>query len=349
MTNDTHEAPAPNSQLRGVVDARPAPIDGGLHPCRASLLGVPLAFWAVRALRLVLPTDRIGVVTSNSGDASLFERFGLRVVSNDRDANAVLSAPSDRSANERVLVAQPSAPFCSPATARSAVEEGLAELTLSQTDAVERLRVRDADDLVEAEAVARGLAPSHPAVVGARAFLSPDLARIRAVVCDVDGTLTDGRVFFDGGHRTDHSGAVIDEPARAFDTHDGLALRMLMDAGVEVAVLSSTLRGESSRQRMRMLGVRHVDVAPGHKAQRFLDLCERMRVHPEHTLYVGDDVNDSPAMELAGVVACPSDAHPEIRASADILLEQPGGRGAVRHVADILLAARALASPSPAT
>jgi 3-deoxy-D-manno-octulosonate 8-phosphate phosphatase (KDO 8-P phosphatase) len=89
-----------------------------------------------------------------------------------------------------------------------------------------------------------------------------------------------------------------------------------------------------------MLMIEHVDVGPGNKLPRFLRLCEAMGSSPERTLYFGDDINDLPAMEAAGFVACPADAHPIVRGIADVVLEANGGRHAARELSDRILRAK---------
>ncbi|MDX2115318.1 MAG: HAD hydrolase family protein, partial [Planctomycetota bacterium] len=91
--------------------------------------------------------------------------------------------------------------------------------------------------------------------------------------------------------------------------------------------------------------VQHVDAGPGPKGPRFTELCERMGVPPAEVVYLGDDVNDLPAMALAGLSACPADARPEVRARVDLVLDAPGGRGAFRELADVVLAGLPAGAP----
>jgi 3-deoxy-D-manno-octulosonate 8-phosphate phosphatase (KDO 8-P phosphatase) len=160
------------------------------------------------------------------------------------------------------------------------------------------------------------------------------LAALRAVICDVDGTLTDGRIIMT------ESG----EPLRAFSTRDGLGVALLHEAGIKVAWLSATSRGQSTVARAAMLGIppERVDVGLGSKGERFTALCTRLGASPQHVAYIGDDVNDLPAMRLAGVSAVPSDAHPGAKAEAHLVLDAPGGGGAFRELADLILDAREL-------
>ncbi len=153
---------------------------------------------------------------------------------------------------------------------------------------------------------------------------------IRAIVSDVDGTMTDGGVTLGDGPVS----------WRTFNTHDGYGHDLLHAAGVKIGWLSSTGSGESIHARAKQLKVEFVDVARGDKGPRLLALCKQMGVPPEAVLYVGDDLNDLPAMKLAGATACPADAVEAVRAAVDVVLTKEGGRGAFREAADLVLAAR---------
>lgn len=154
------------------------------------------------------------------------------------------------------------------------------------------------------------------------------LTSIRAIITDVDGTLTDGGVTLgDSPHSI-----------RTFNTHDGLGHDLLAKAGIKVAWLSATSSARSIELRAQQLRIPAVDAGPGDKGPRFLALCATLGVTPDQVLYIGDDVNDLPAMRLAAVSACPSDAAEAVRAAVDIILTRPGGRGAFREAADMVLA-----------
>lgn len=160
----------------------------------------------------------------------------------------------------------------------------------------------------------------------------PEGMDVRAVVCDVDGCLTDGRI-----HRISDGTAM-----RSFHTHDGMGHKRLAAAGIMLAWLSATTERESIIGRARMLGLPEslVDTGEGEKGPRFQRLCAAMGVEPAQTIYLGDDVNDLPAMRLAGCSACPADARPEVRSRATLVLRARGGHGAFRELAEMILAAR---------
>lgn len=151
---------------------------------------------------------------------------------------------------------------------------------------------------------------------------------LRALVSDVDGVLTDGLVGLSAsGHKF-----------RQFHVHDGMGARLLIGAGVRVGWISASTDDGVIRARAAGLGVHAVDVGDGDKGERLRRLCATLGVLPAQSLYIGDDVNDLPAIALAGYAVCPADARPEIRAAANQILEARGGRGAFREAADMLLA-----------
>ncbi|MEM1422716.1 MAG: HAD family hydrolase, partial [Planctomycetota bacterium] len=152
---------------------------------------------------------------------------------------------------------------------------------------------------------------------------------VRAIVSDVDGTLTDGSLY------TTSDGHVM----RRFTTVDGMGHNVLHNAGVRIAWLSATSEGASVARRAEMLRVRHIDTGSGDKAPRFRALCEEMGVEAARTLYIGDDINDLPAMALAARSFCPSDAHRAVASAVDRVLTRPGGHGAFRELADAVMLA----------
>ncbi len=150
---------------------------------------------------------------------------------------------------------------------------------------------------------------------------------IAAVVSDVDGVLTDGTVgWAASGHKF-----------RTFHVHDGMGVKLLTAAGLRVGWLSSSQDDGVIRARAQSLGVNAVDVSDGDKGQRLKRLCESLNAPLSAVVYIGDDVNDLPAIHLAAASACPADARPEVRAVVTHVLHATGGRGAFREVADMVL------------
>jgi 3-deoxy-D-manno-octulosonate 8-phosphate phosphatase (KDO 8-P phosphatase) len=156
------------------------------------------------------------------------------------------------------------------------------------------------------------------------------LGRIRMLVLDVDGVLTDGRLYF--GARG--------EALKVFDVRDGHGIKLLMASGVEVAVMSGR-RSAAVRTRMRELGVRHVVQGCADKVDALLRLSRRLDIAPLTAACLVDDTPDLPLMTAVGFAAAVADAHPLVAAAAHWVAGNGGGRGAVRELCDALLRARA--------
>lgn len=159
--------------------------------------------------------------------------------------------------------------------------------------------------------------------------LAHRLRQLRLAAFDVDGVLTDGRLYRgpDGFEM------------KVFHTRDGHGLKALMAAGVHVAVIS----GRASRavaERMAELGVTDVHLGNDAKRDCLDQLCREYGLAPEEAAFMGDDVVDLAAMQRAGVAAAPADAHPRVREQAHWLAEAAGGYGAARQFCDRILSAR---------
>lgn len=159
--------------------------------------------------------------------------------------------------------------------------------------------------------------------------MKPDAARIRVLVLDVDGVLTDGRLYY--GARG--------EALKVFHVRDGAGLKQLCAAGVAVAVISGR-RSPMTRRRCRELGIHHVIQGAADKQAALQRLCARLGVALEQCACIGDDTPDVPMMRAAGLAFAVADAHEAARRAAHIVTAAAGGQGAVREVCDQLLAAR---------
>ncbi len=154
------------------------------------------------------------------------------------------------------------------------------------------------------------------------------LKRIQALIFDVDGVLTDGGLYYgpDG------------EVMKRFSVRDGHGLVMCRIVGFKTGILTARTSTIVER-RGKELGVTYVMQGKRQKGPAFIELAQTLRVEPSQCLYIGDDVNDLPALLLAGVSACPADAHPEVRKQVDYVCDAGGGRGAVREIIDLTLKA----------
>lgn len=157
--------------------------------------------------------------------------------------------------------------------------------------------------------------------------MRPQETPIRLLVLDVDGVLTDGRVYYGRGG----------EVAKAFHVRDGYGLRRALAAGIEVAVISGR-PSEGAQHRLDELGVRHVFLDCRDKPAALAGLQQSLSIPAAATAVVGDDVPDLAMMALAGLKIAVADAHVSVRRDADFITSLPGGAGAVREVCDALLA-----------
>ena len=172
------------------------------------------------------------------------------------------------------------------------------------------------------------ISPAFPSVLRRR-LLSPRLRRIRLVVCDVDGVLTYGGLHYD------EDGKVV----KRFDVRDGLAVRMLQQAGITLALLSGG-RGGASEQRALHLDIHHCPVGVSNKRAGLEELQQELAMGREQTAFLGDDLNDLPVRAATGLLITPADAAPGLRRQADWILRRRGGDGALREFSDALLASQ---------
>ncbi|HRP34282.1 MAG TPA: HAD hydrolase family protein [Gammaproteobacteria bacterium] len=154
-------------------------------------------------------------------------------------------------------------------------------------------------------------------------------AGVRLAVFDVDGVFTDGRIWM-GTDGVEY---------KAFSVRDGVGVKQLLAAGIEVAIISGRASSAVDR-RMAELGVTRVVQGCADKAEALAALLRDTGIAPADTAYLGDDTPDLPALRAVGLPAAVADAHPEVLAAAAWTTSLPGGRGAVREFCDFLLGAR---------
>ena len=149
---------------------------------------------------------------------------------------------------------------------------------------------------------------------------------IRLLLLDVDGVLTDGRLYFS------ESG----EEIKAFSALDGYGLRMLTGAGIAAGIVTGR-KSEVVARRAAELGITLLLQGQTDKLAGLEELCKRQNLPPEQVCYVGDDLPDLPAMQAAGLALTVPGAHGDVRAAAAAITEAGGGNGAVREITDFLL------------
>ena len=152
---------------------------------------------------------------------------------------------------------------------------------------------------------------------------------VQLLVLDVDGVLTDGRLYYgtEGGEFI------------AFHARDGSAIKRLMAGGVAVAAISGRA-SPAAKRRLGELGVAHYYGGVADKADALADLCAATGIVAMRMAHVGDDVPDLPLFERVGMAFAVPEAHPSVLAKAHWVTAAAGGRGAVQEVCDLILAAR---------
>jgi 3-deoxy-D-manno-octulosonate 8-phosphate phosphatase (KDO 8-P phosphatase) len=131
------------------------------------------------------------------------------------------------------------------------------------------------------------------------------------------------------------------EAIKRFDVKDGHAMVLARLVGLPVALLTART-SPIVEARAAELQLARVFQGRRLKGPAFEELCVEMKVEPAHVAYMGDDVNDLPALALAGLSACPSDAVDEVKQAVQLVCASPGGRGAARELLELVLKAKGL-------
>ncbi|MCX5911061.1 MAG: HAD hydrolase family protein [Deltaproteobacteria bacterium] len=153
--------------------------------------------------------------------------------------------------------------------------------------------------------------------------------KIRLVLLDVDGVLTDGRITYGGDG----------EEVKSFDVKDGQGVKFLKKGGIEVGILSSRSSRAVSR-RARELGMRLVRQGIKDKGTELAAIAKGKKLSPEEIAFLGDDWADLPVFRRVGLAIAVADSIPELRRAAHFVTGAPGGRGAVREAAEAILKAQ---------
>ena len=152
---------------------------------------------------------------------------------------------------------------------------------------------------------------------------------IRVAVFDVDGILTDGRLYYtDGG-----------EEIKAFNVQDGHGIKMLRESGVAVAIITSRT-SRVVEKRARDLGIEFLFQGVADKLHTMNDLLQRLNIDMQAASYMGDDVFDLPVLRRCGLAASVPEAPAIVRKHAHYVTRLPGGRGAVREFAELVMQAQ---------
>ncbi|MEY3880923.1 MAG: 3-deoxy-manno-octulosonate-8-phosphatase KdsC [Pseudomonadota bacterium] len=153
--------------------------------------------------------------------------------------------------------------------------------------------------------------------------------KLKLLILDVDGVLTDGRLFFDAEGNE----------YKSFHARDGHGIKLLRQTGVEVAVISGR-KSKSVALRMKNLGIEYVYQGHENKIAAFNELLEKTGINPDQVAHVGDDLLDLPIMVRVGLAIAVNDANFAVKQHANWCTDLPGGQGAVREVCDFIMQAQ---------
>ena len=152
---------------------------------------------------------------------------------------------------------------------------------------------------------------------------------VKLLICDVDGVMTDGGLFF-GDNGLEY---------KAFHSRDGLGIKMLQRSGIPLAVITART-SDVVKHRMKNLNIDLVFQGQQNKVQAFEALCQTQNLTAEQIAYVGDDLVDMPVMKRVGLSIAVADAHDLVRQHAHWITRHGGGHGAVRDVCELLMEAQ---------
>ncbi len=157
----------------------------------------------------------------------------------------------------------------------------------------------------------------------------PKAEPVKLLLLDVDGVLTDGTITYT------HEGTEL----KSFNTQDGLGIRLLQEIGVEVGLITAR-RSEAVTRRAQDLGLKHVYQKAGQKLEVFEKLLAELDLTPEEVAYMGDDWLDLPLLTRVGFSSTVANGVPEVQKVVDFVTKRSGGKGAVRELCNLILAAK---------
>ncbi|MDZ7279662.1 3-deoxy-manno-octulosonate-8-phosphatase KdsC [Pantoea eucrina] len=154
-------------------------------------------------------------------------------------------------------------------------------------------------------------------------------AKIRLLICDVDGVMSDGLIYMG------NSG----EELKAFNVRDGYGIRCLLTTGTEVAIITGR-KAKLLEDRCDTLGITHLYQGQSDKLLAWRELLDKLSLSADQVAYIGDDLIDWPVMAQSGLSVAVADAHPVLLTRAHYVTRIAGGRGAVRELCDLILIAQ---------
>ena len=155
------------------------------------------------------------------------------------------------------------------------------------------------------------------------------LKKIKMLILDVDGVMTDGRIIMDDSGRE----------IKHFDVRDGHGLKILQRYGIKVVLLTGR-QSEVVKHRARDLGIKEIHQKVFNKKEVFAKILKKNKLAPEEVAFLGDDIIDIPVLKAVGFSAAVADALDVVKKSVDYITKHSGGRGAVRELCDLILQAQ---------
>jgi len=164
-------------------------------------------------------------------------------------------------------------------------------------------------------------------------YLAPDALarakRVRLVIFDVDGVLTDGKLWYGPGG----------EELKAFHAFDGHGIKLLQMGGLGTAIISGR-KSEAVTERAKELGIEHVVQGARDKRQAYLALLRKLKIKAQATAYMGDDVVDLPVLRRCGFACTVREAPEDVRHGAHFIPMAAAGHGAARELCEFILTAQ---------
>ncbi len=152
------------------------------------------------------------------------------------------------------------------------------------------------------------------------------MKEIKLAVLDVDGTLTDGKIYID------NNGV----ESKAFNVKDGMAITQWIKADLDVVIITGR-RSEIVEIRAKELGIKDIYQGIHAKKEKLIEVLEEKNIKLSEVVYIGDDINDLEVMKSVGYAACPRDAVKQIKKASNLVSEYNGGEGAVREILELLM------------
>ena len=146
----------------------------------------------------------------------------------------------------------------------------------------------------------------------------------KLMILDVDGTMTDGGMYFT------ENGDLI----KRYNAKDGIAIKRKIKEGMQFGIISHGTKLKVVQDRADLLGIQHVYVGAESKLQILEGWLSKLNIDLSQVVYIGDDVNDLDIMEAVGLTACPADAVDDVKRKVDIVLRKNGGEGCIRELVD---------------